>query len=87
MPQIVPMKALRDTNAIAERCHTSHEPIFVTHNGYGDLVVMSMETFDALIAARRIDADIAESEAEIDNGGEMLDARKALSALRRKHFG
>ena len=87
MPQIVPMKDLRNTNEISEKCHASNEPIFVTKNGYGDLVVMSMETYENLVKAADVDMAIAISEAEIKAGGELLDARDAFSALREKHFG
>ena len=59
MPQIVPMKDLRNTNEISERCHAVNEPIFVTKNGYGDLVIMSMETYENLINTADIDASIA----------------------------
>ena len=30
---------------------------------------------------------ILEAEQEVSNGAELLDAREALSQLRRKHFG
>ena len=87
MPQIVPMKDLRNTNEISEKCHASNEPIFVTKNGYGDLVVMSMETYENLVKAADVDMAIAMSEAEIKAGGELLDALDAFGALREKHFG
>ena len=48
MPQIIPMKDLRNTNAISELCHAKQEPIFVTKNGYGDLVIMSIKTYEEL---------------------------------------
>lgn len=87
MPQIVPMKDLRNTNEISERCHARREPVFVTKNGYGDLVVMSMETYEALVGAAELDAAIAASEAELRAGGEAMDAKEALTELRRKYFG
>ena len=31
---------------ISEICHQSGEPVFITKNGYGDLVVMSRETYE-----------------------------------------
>lgn len=46
MPIIIPMRKLRDTSAISEMCHETEEPIFVTKNGFGDMVVMSLETFE-----------------------------------------
>ena len=86
MPQILPIKALRNTNDISDRCHSQREPLFITKNGYGDLVVMSMETYEDIIATTEIDAAIRESESEIANG-ELLDAKEVLSAARSKHFG
>lgn len=46
MPKIIPIRELRDTNAISEMCHSTEEPIFITKNGYGDMVLMSLETFE-----------------------------------------
>ena len=40
MPNIIPIKELRDTTKISERCHDSDDPIFVTKNGYGDMVFL-----------------------------------------------
>ncbi len=42
---IVPIKELKNTAAISEKCHELNEPVFVTKNGYGDMAIMSMETF------------------------------------------
>ena len=42
MPQIVPIRDLKNTNKISQMCHDSEEPIFVTKNGYGDIVMMSV---------------------------------------------
>ena len=48
MPQIRPITDLRNTTEISELCHAKDEPIFITKNGYGDLVIMSMKTYEAL---------------------------------------
>ena len=50
MPQIRPITDLRNTNEISELCHARREPVFITKNGYGDLDIMSMETYEALTA-------------------------------------
>ena len=43
MPIIKPISDLRNkSNEISELAHNSNEPIFITKNGEGDLVVMSM---------------------------------------------
>ncbi|MEW5953425.1 MAG: type II toxin-antitoxin system Phd/YefM family antitoxin [Bacillota bacterium] len=87
MPQIRPITDLRNTNEISDLCHAKKEPIFITKNGYGDLVIMSIETFDSILKDRELDAAIAEAEAEYTSDNQLIDAREALSTLKRKHFG
>ncbi len=87
MPQIRPITDLRNTTEISELCHAKREPLFITKNGYGDLVVMSIETYEEMIETSRIDVAISEAEREHASDGVLLDAREALSSLRRKHFG
>ena len=87
MPQIRPITDLRNTTEISELCHANREPLFITKNGYGDLVVMSIEAYDELIETTQSDAAIREAEKEFEADGVLLDARTALPALRRKHFG
>lgn len=85
MPQIIPITDLRKTNEISDICHKSEEPIFVTKNGYGDLVVMSIETYERLISDTQIDAAITEAENEAEDGVALMDAREMLGGLRRKY--
>ncbi len=61
--------------------------LFITKNGYGDLVVMSVETYEEMIETARIDAAISEAEKEFEEEGKLFDAREMLSGLRRKYFG
>lgn len=86
MPQIRPITDLRNTNDISELCHARREPIFITKNGYGDLVIMSIETFENIVENAGIDEAIAEAEAEYKSGGKLIDAKEALSSLRRKYI-
>jgi prevent-host-death family protein len=86
MPQIRPITDLRNTNEISELAHAKKEPIFITKNGYGDLVVMSIETFDSMLVDRELDAAIAEAEAEYASDNQLIDAREALLSLKRKRF-
>ena len=72
MPQIRPITELRNTNEISDLCHTRKEPVFITKNGYGDLVIMSMETYDAMLETSSIDAAISQSEAELAQNGQRL---------------
>ena len=38
MPKIIPIKELKNTSEISEMCHKSEEPVYVTKNGYGELL-------------------------------------------------
>ena len=87
MQQIRPITELRNTTEISELCHARREPLFITKNGYGDLVVMSIETYEEMMETARTDAAISEAEQEYAADGVLLNAREVLSSLRRKHFG
>ena len=84
MPLIMPIKELKDTSAISELCHKAEEPIFITKNGYGDMVLMSMELFEARQRKWSMYSDIELSEQQIREG-KTKDARKALSDIREKY--
>lgn len=85
MPQIRPITDLRNTNEISEICHSKMEPVFITKNGYGDLVIMSIQTYEQMLEVNEMDSAI--TEAEYESKEAPMDARDALAALRRKHFG
>ncbi len=48
---------------------------------------MSIEAYEEMLETARTDAAINEAEREFAADGELMDARAALSSLRRKHFG
>ena len=85
MPEIRPIKDLRNTTEISELCHRSDEPIFITKNGYGDLVVMSMKTYEKKLALAELYKKLAEAESEIENGEPLLDAEDVFDNLRKKY--
>ena len=85
MPQIRPITDLRNTNEISEICHKSKEPIFITKNGYGDLVVMSMETYERQMALVEVYKKLLEAEAEISNGAPLIEGEEVFGKLRTKH--
>ena len=55
MPQIRLITELRNTHDISDACQAVTEPIFITKNGYGDLVVMSIETYEHIVETQTID--------------------------------
>lgn len=87
MPLIMPIKELRNTTEISNIAHKQQEPIFITKNGYSDLVVMSSELYDKFARINRIDQAIYESDQEVLNGAEATDANIVFEELEKNHFG
>ena len=84
MPMIVPVRDLKDTNRISELCNSENRPIFITKNGYGDMVLMSMDYYEAVRKKWELYADLERSEEQIAQG-KTKDAREALTAVREKY--
>ena len=84
MPRIRPITDLRNTTEISELCHAKHEPIFITKNGYGDMVIMSMKAYEEKLLILDVYHRLAEAEAEIQDG-KAVDAPAALQALREEY--
>ncbi len=84
MPQIIPIKDLKNTSEISEMCHKTDEPIYVTKNGYGDMVIMSMEIYESTMRQIAMYKDIEISEKQVE-AGKVKDARIALSETRLKY--
>ena len=91
--QIVPIRDLRNTNEISERCRQSGEPIFITKNGYGDMDAYDEGYTDGYNAAYEelgitpVDKDDAEYEydyADHDEGALNPKQQFIYDALMRK---
>ena len=82
--KIIPMRDLKNTVEIERRCRESHEPVFVTKNGYGRLVVMDIDYYDETMRkveeARLINAAIKSYEE-----GQVYDGKTVLQEIREKH--
>ena len=88
MPNIKPISDLRNnTNEISELCHHSQEPIFITKNGVGDMVVMSIETYERQQTIIDLYIKLAEAEEEIANGAEGEDFFEFAQQMRNKVHG
>ncbi|MBO5238884.1 MAG: type II toxin-antitoxin system Phd/YefM family antitoxin [Lachnospiraceae bacterium] len=87
MPTIMPIRDLRKTSEISELAHKKQEPIFITKNGYSDLVVMSSELYERFAQINRIDQSIYEAELEIEEGAEPISLDNALERLNKKYYG
>ena len=87
MPQIKPITELRKTNEISEICHKQGEPIFITKNGYGDLVVMSIETYERQLGLVNVYKKLAEAETQVAQGVPLLEGEEVFKKLRDKYVG
>ena len=84
MQNIRPISDLRNKFAeISKIVHETSEPVFLTKNGYGDMVVMSMETYEKNMFVHDVEEKLSEAEEAISKG-EVRGARKALSDLRKQ---
>lgn len=84
MPRIIPIRDLKDTAAISQMCGESAEPIYITKNGYGDMVIMSMKAYEEKMALLDVYRKLAEAEDEAAQG-KVVDARTELKGLRAKY--
>lgn len=69
MTNIRPVSDLRNNFAeISRLVHETNEPVYLTKNGYGDMVVMSIRNFDELKQGTDIYIKLREAEIEEANG-------------------
>lgn len=81
MPAIRPISDLRNkTHEISDLCHESDEPVFITKNGAGDLVVMSLEAYERTQAQLDLYRLLGEAEADVRAG----DRGVSPSAMRKR---
>ena len=82
MPRIIPIRDLKGTAAISQMCSESTEPVYITKNGYGEMVIMSMKAYEEKLAMLDVYAKLAEAEIR---EGKTVDARSSLKGLRAKY--
>ncbi len=83
MPTIRPSADLRNKyNEISKSCHQYPEPVFITKNGHGDLVVMSIETYEMLTGRIELYNLLDEGLRSRDAGG-VQPAKKVFADIRK----
>jgi prevent-host-death family protein len=83
MPQIRPISDLRNRfTEISRIVHEDKEPVFLTKNGYGDMVVMSIEDYEARKFERDVDVKLQEACSEALNTNERLAHGEVMGHLR-----
>jgi prevent-host-death family protein len=84
MPIIKSISSLRNkTREIASLCHKQDEPVYLTTNGEGDLVVMSIEYFEKLNARAELFEKLEAAQAQAA-GRKGITHAEVIKRLRRR---
>ncbi|NLK13678.1 MAG: type II toxin-antitoxin system prevent-host-death family antitoxin [Spirochaetales bacterium] len=82
MPVIRPSSDLRNKyNEISEFCQQYTEPLFITKNGKGDLVVMSIETYELLTGKKEL-YNLLDEGLRARNAGQVAPMNRVITEIR-----
>lgn len=88
MPQIRPISDLRNNFAeISKSVHQTSEPVFLTKNGHGDMVVMSMESYEQMQFDSEVYFKLKEAELEARLTNKRYSHKEVFDGLRAKFGG
>jgi len=82
---IKPSTAIRhDYNSFSKLCHETQAPVVVTKNGEADLVVMSHEAYQKMMARQRLGQMLSEVDREIAAGTPMRDFEETFTTIKKR---
>lgn len=85
MPIIKPISDLRNNfKEISELCHREGKPVFITKNGKGDLVVMSIGKYEQLEAQLDLYQKLGVAQYESISSRKRYSHEEVMSKLRQK---
>ena len=85
MTIIKPISDLRNKfNEISEICHKEGEPIYLTKNGKGDLVVMSISAYEKREALLELYQKLSIAEQQSRESAETIDHKEMIKRLKRR---
>ena len=80
---IRPSAAIRQNyNEIAEQCRKTREPVFLTKNGEGDLVVMDIETYNRREKMLKLREELLAVEEDRMNGNKGYSVEEVAAMMR-----
>ena len=83
MKMIRPVSDLRNNFAeISKTVHETAKPVFLTKNGYGDMVVLSMEAYENLQFESEVYFKLREAEQEAEMTDKRYSSKDVLKAMR-----
>ena len=84
VPKIRPISDLRNKfKDISKAVHTSNEPVYLTKNGRGDMVVMSLETYEQNLFESEIYLKLKEAEYQAVSEKRRYSHEETMSELRK----
>ncbi|MEK6540266.1 MAG: type II toxin-antitoxin system prevent-host-death family antitoxin [Deltaproteobacteria bacterium] len=88
MPIIKSISSLRNkARDIASICHEQNEPVYLTTNGEGDLVVMSIEHYEKLQVRVELFEKLAVAQAQAASGEKGFTHSQVMKKLRQRLHG
>lgn len=85
MNNIRPVSDLRNNFAeISKAVHETKQPVFLTKNGFGDMVVLSMEAYENLQFESEVYFKLKEAEKEAEINSMRYSVRDVLKALKNQ---
>ena len=88
MPSIRPITDLQNNaNEISDFCRQTREPVYITRNGSGDMVVLSIEEYERQTALLSLYGKLAAAEQEIASGAPGEDFLTVARQLRERVHG
>ena len=83
MNMIRPVSDLRNNFAdISRTVHETAQPVFLTKNGYGDMVVLSMEAYENLQFESEVYFKLQEAEREAEITDQRYSSKDILKAMK-----
>ena len=85
MPIIKPISDLRNkANTLSELVHKSNEPVFITKNGEGDMVLMSLAHYGKMERRLELYEKLSVAEAQVAGGDRGRPLSRVMKGLRAR---
>ena len=82
LPEVKPSTSIRhDYNSFSKQCNESQAPIVITKNGEADLVVMSVATYQKMMARQQLGQMLCKVDKEIAAGTTLRDFEDVFSDI------
>jgi len=85
IPDVKPSTSIRhEYNAFSKHCHETQAPVVITKNGEADLVVMSVEAYQKIMARQRLGQMLAKVDRDIAANVPMRDFEEVFSDIEKR---